>query len=159
MIRRAVPEDVSAITAMIYELAEHQRAHDECTVTADQIDDALFGPQPSTFAHVAANEDDRVVGIAVWFRNFSTWDGTHGIYLEDLFVSPSERGSGHGKALLATLAKECVDNGYTRLSWSVVNWNKPSIAFYESLDAHPQDEWTTYRLTGDPLGRLASEVS
>ncbi len=156
MIRRAVPEDVSAITAMIYELAEYQKARDECTVTADQIDDALFGPQPSTFAHVATNDDDRVVGIAVWFRNFSTWDGTHGIYLEDLFVSPSERGSGHGKALLATLAKECVDNGYTRLSWSVVNWNKPSIAFYESLDARPQDEWTTYRLTGDPLGRLAS---
>ncbi|WP_072687891.1 GNAT family N-acetyltransferase [Rhodococcus marinonascens] len=159
MIRRAVPEDVSAITDMIYELAEYQKARDECTVTADQMRDALFGPQPSTFAHVAVGDGGRVVGIAVWFRNFSTWDGTHGIYLEDLFVSPAERGSGHGKALLATLAKECADNGYTRLSWSVLNWNTASIAFYESLDAHSHDEWITYRLTGDPLGRLASVVS
>ncbi|AOW92239.1 GNAT family N-acetyltransferase [Rhodococcus sp. WMMA185] len=159
MIRRAVPEDVSAITDMIYELAAYQNARDECNVTTDQIRDALFGPLPSTFAHVAVDDGGRVVGIAVWFRNFSTWDGTHGIYLEDLFVNPADRGSGHGKALLATLARECVENGYTRLSWSVIKWNTASIAFYESLGAYPQDEWITYRLTGDSLGLLASEVS
>ncbi|MFZ2172589.1 MAG: GNAT family N-acetyltransferase [Rhodococcus sp. (in: high G+C Gram-positive bacteria)] len=157
MIRRAVPDDVDAITHMIYQLAEHQRSRDECTVTTDQIRDALFGPQPSTFAHVAES-DKQVVGIAVWFRNFSTWDGTHGIYLEDLFVDPAERGAGHGKALLAALAKECVDSGYTRLSWSVIDWNTPSIEFYEALGAQSQQEWITYRLTGEPLGQLASEV-
>lgn len=158
MIRRAQPDDVQAMTDMIHELADHQRAREECTVTAEQIREALFGEHPSAFAHVAENEDHRVVGIAVWFRNFSTWDGAHGIYLEDLFVRPSARGDGHGKALLATLAKECIDSGYTRLSWSVVNWNEPSIKFYESLGASPQEEWTTYRLTGDRLDALASEV-
>ena len=94
----------------------------------------------------------------LWFRNFSTWDGAHGIYLEDLYVKPSQRGSGHGKALLAALAKECTDNDYTRLSWSVLNWNTPSIRFYESLGADAKTEWTTYRLTGTHLGALAAEA-
>lgn len=156
-IRRAEQGDVADITELIYLLAEHQRAKDECSVTQAQISDALFGDNPAAFAHVAVNDDDAVVGIAVWFLNFSTWDGSHGIYLEDLYVRQSARGGGHGKALLAALAKECVDNGYTRLAWSVANWNTPSIEFYESLDAKPQNEWTTYRLAGQPLQALADE--
>ena len=156
MIRRAVPEDVSAITAMIYELADYQKARDECTVTAEQMDDALFGPRPSTFAHVAVSDDDRVVGIAVWFRNFSTWDGTHGIYLEDLFVRPELRGSGLGRALLNRLAGIAVERGFARVEWSVLDWNTPSIDFYRSLGAVPMDEWTTFRLTGPAL-RTAAE--
>lgn len=158
-IRRAEPTDAADITELIHLLAEHQRAADECTVTAEQIHEALFDPEPAAFAHVACDETGKVVGIAVWFLNYSTWDGSHGIYLEDLYVRPTERGAGHGKALLATLAQECVNQGYTRLSWSVANWNTPSIEFYESLDAKPQNEWTTYRLAGTPLENLASEIA
>ena len=157
MIRRATPDDAAAITGLIYDLAEYEKARHECTVTVEQITTALFGENPSAFCHVAEEAGD-VIGLALWFRNFSTWDGVHGIYLEDLFVLPERRGAGHGKALLAALAKECADNGYSRLSWSVLNWNAPSIAFYESLDATAQDEWTTYRLSGDALGRLAKEA-
>ena len=105
-----------------------------------------------------SEEDGVVVGTALWFLNFSTWDGVHGIYLEDLYVQPSFRGRGYGKALLATLARECVDNGYTRLAWSVLKWNTPSIEFYDSLGAQAQDEWTGYRLSGEPLARLAATV-
>lgn len=158
MIRRATPADVQPITDMIYELADYQKALDECTVKAEQISEALFGPAATAFAHVAVNSADDVVGMALWFRNFSTWDGAHGIYLEDLYVKPSQRGSGHGKALLAALAKECTDNDYTRLSWSVLNWNTPSIKFYESLGADAKTEWTTYRLTGTHLGAFAAEA-
>jgi GNAT superfamily N-acetyltransferase len=157
MIRRATPDDAAAITGLIYDLAEYEKARHECTVTVEQITTALFGENPSAFCHVAEEAGD-VIGLALWFRNFSTWDGVHGIYLEDLFVLPERRGAGHGKALLAALAKECADNDYSRLSWSVLNWNAPSIAFYESLGATAQDEWTTYRLSGDALGRLAKQA-
>ncbi|PTR44442.1 L-amino acid N-acyltransferase YncA [Rhodococcus sp. OK611] len=157
MIRRATPDDAAAITGLIYDLAEYEKARHECTVTVEQITTALFGENPSAFCHVAEEEGD-VIGLALWFRNFSTWDGVHGIYLEDLFVLPERRGAGHGKALLAALAKECADNDYSRLSWSVLNWNAPSIAFYESLGATAQDEWTTYRLSGDALGSLAEQA-
>ncbi|MBP1163079.1 MULTISPECIES: GNAT family N-acetyltransferase [Rhodococcus] len=157
MIRRATPDDAAAITGLIYDLAEYEKARHECTVTVEQITTALFGENPSAFCHVAEEAGD-VIGLALWFRNFSTWDGVHGIYLEDLFVLPERRGAGHGKALLAALAKECADNDYSRLSWSVLNWNAPSIAFYESLGATAQDEWTTYRLSGDALGSLAEQA-
>ncbi|TJZ81451.1 GNAT family N-acetyltransferase [Rhodococcus oryzae] len=157
MIRRATPDDAAAITGLIYDLAEYEKARHECTVTVEQITTALFGENPSAFCHVVEEAGD-VIGLALWFRNFSTWDGVHGIYLEDLFVLPERRGAGHGKALLAALAKECADNGYSRLSWSVLNWNAPSIAFYESLGATAQDEWTTYRLSGDALGSLAKQA-
>ncbi|UYP17806.1 GNAT family N-acetyltransferase [Rhodococcus sp. Z13] len=159
MIRRATPEDVEAITGLVYDLAEYEKARHECTVVPQQIHDALFGPEPSVFAHVAeepatGGAPARVVGVALWFRNFSTWDGVHGIYLEDLYVRPEHRGKGHGRALLAALAQECVERGYTRLSWSVLDWNTPSIGFYRSLGAVPQDEWTTFRLSGDALQAL-----
>jgi GNAT superfamily N-acetyltransferase len=92
--------------------------------------------------------------MALWFLNFSTWDGVHGIYLEDLFVRPERRGTGLGKALLIALAEECVARGYSRLQWSVLNWNEPAIAFYRGLGALPMDEWTVFRLTDDSLARL-----
>jgi GNAT superfamily N-acetyltransferase len=101
-----------------------------------------------------AEVDGQVVGCALWFLNFSTWRGKHGIYLEDLYVQPSQRGSGLGKALLTALAEECVARGYQRLEWWVLNWNAPAIGFYKSLDAIPMDEWTVFRLTDDALDRL-----
>jgi GNAT superfamily N-acetyltransferase len=155
MIRRVTPEDVPAVTALVYELAEYEKARHECTVTEAQLTAALFGEHPSVFGHVA-EQAGAVVGTALWFLNFSTWDGVHGIYLEDLYVKPEFRGGGHGKALLTALARECTERGYSRLSWSVLDWNAPSIAFYESLDAKAQDEWTTYRLSGDALARLGA---
>lgn len=157
MIRRATADDVGAIVGLIYELAEYEKARHECHVTAAQLHTALFGPSPALYAHVV-DVDGAIVGTAVWFLNYSTWDGVHGIYLEDLYVTPGQRGSGHGKALLAALARECVDNNYSRLSWAVLNWNAPSIAFYDSLGAAPQDEWTTYRLSGAELRDLAGQI-
>jgi len=156
VIRRARPDDVDAITGLIYDLAEYEKARHECTVVPEQIRTALFGAEPSVFAHVAEENDGSVVGVALWFRNFSTWDGVHGVYLEDLFVRPEHRGAGHGRALLAALARECVERGYTRLSWSVLDWNEPSIGFYRALGAVPQDEWTTFRLSGTALQALGA---
>ena len=154
-IRRAQPDDVPAIVELVYSLAEYERARHECHLTADQLHTALFGATPAVFCHVAEHEGE-VVGCAIWFLNFSTWRGVHGIYLEDLFVRPETRGTGLGKALLTALAQECVTNGYERLEWSVLNWNTPAIDFYKSLGAGPQDEWTTYRLTNTALTHLGS---
>jgi GNAT superfamily N-acetyltransferase len=153
MIRTATPADVPLIHAMVRELADYERALSEAKATEQQLHDALFGAHPAVFAHVAEDEG-AVVGFALWFLNFSTWNGTHGIYLEDLYVRPSARGAGHGKALLTELARLCVERGYGRLEWSVLDWNAPSIAFYRSLGALPMDEWTVYRLTGGPLAAL-----
>lgn len=154
-IRRARPDDVPAIVDLVYGLAEYERAPQECRLTADQLHTALFGTTPAVFCHVAES-DGEVVGCALWFLNFSTWRGVHGIYLEDLFVRPGQRGSGLGKALLTALAQECVRNNYERLEWSVLDWNTPAIDFYKSLGALPQDEWTTYRLTDQALTDLGS---
>ncbi|GAA2963407.1 L-amino acid N-acyltransferase YncA [Actinokineospora diospyrosa] len=154
-IRRVEPSDVDAIVGLVYELAEYERARHECHLTAEQLTAALFGDSPALFGHVA-EVDGRVVGCALWFLNFSTWRGKHGIYLEDLYVTPSMRGHGLGKALLQTLAKECVDNGYQRLEWSVLDWNEPAIGFYKSLGAVPMDEWTVYRLTDQALTDLGT---
>ncbi|MEU3475131.1 GNAT family N-acetyltransferase [Rhodococcus sp. NPDC006774] len=157
MIRRATEADVPAITALVHELAAYEKSSSLCTVRDEQLRSALFGAQPSVFAHVAEHERT-VVGCALWFLNFSTWDGVNGIYLEDLYVQPAARGGGFGTALLAALAAECVDRGYTRLAWSVLDWNTPSIGFYRSLGAEPQDEWTTFRLTEDALADLAIQA-
>lgn len=126
-------------------------------MTEQQLHAALFGEHVSLYAHVAEVDGD-VVGFAVWFRNFSTWRGRHGIYLEDLFVAPEHRGSGLGKSLLAELARECETKGYARLEWWVLNWNEPSIAFYRSLGAVAMDEWTVFRLTGRALRDLAGSA-
>jgi L-amino acid N-acyltransferase YncA len=151
MIRTATPADVPEIHAMVRELAEYERALEDAKATEPQLHEALFGAHPAAFAHVAEDADGRVVGFALWFRNFSTWNGTHGIYLEDLYVRPGARGGGHGKALLTELARLCVERGYSRLEWSVLDWNEPSIAFYRALGAKPMDEWTVYRLDGAAL--------
>src|SRR5258707_14673656 len=143
--RRAEPADVPAIVGLVYELAEYERAPDECHLTADQLNAALFGPAPALFCHVAVLEGE-VVGCALWFLNFSTWRGVHGIYLEDLFVSQTQRGSGLGKALLAALAAECVRRGLARLEWSVLDWN-PATEFYQAMDAVTMVVWTVYRLS------------
>ncbi|MFJ8917977.1 GNAT family N-acetyltransferase [Streptomyces sp. NPDC102415] len=155
MIRTATAEDVPAIHTMVRELAEYEKALDEAKATEEQLREALFGERPAAYAHVAVSDDDgEVVGFALWFLNFSTWRGVHGVYLEDLYVRPGRRGGGYGKALLRELARICVERGYGRLEWSVLNWNAPAIAFYESLGARPQDEWTVYRLTDGALADL-----
>ncbi|KID28653.1 GNAT family N-acetyltransferase [Prauserella rugosa] len=155
-IRRVRPDDVDAVVDLVHALAEYEKAPDECHLTSEQLHAALFADAPALYGHVAEVEGT-VVGFALWFLNFSTWRGVHGIYLEDLFVLPEHRGSGLGKALLATLAAECVDRGYARLEWWVLNWN-PARKFYESLDAEAMDEWTVYRLTDEPLRALAGDA-
>lgn len=154
-IRRIEPSDLEPAVALVHELAAYEKAPDECHLTADQLRTALFGPTPALFGHVA-ELDGEVVGVALWFLNFSTWRGVHGIYLEDLFVQPAHRGSGLGRALLTALAEECVARGYGRLEWSVLNWNTPSIGFYRSLGAVPMDEWTVFRLADDALAALGN---
>ena len=156
MIRPATPADLPAIHALIRELAEYERALEEAKATEKQLQEALFfGPRPAAYAHVATDSTDSVVGYAIWFLNFSTWRGVHGIHLEDLYVRPTARGGGHGKALLTELARICVERGYQRLEWSVLNWNTPAIDFYKALGAHPQDEWTVYRLTDESLAKAS----
>ncbi|MBZ9596601.1 MULTISPECIES: GNAT family N-acetyltransferase [Streptomyces] len=156
MIRRAEVTDVPVVCEMIRELAEYERVPHEARATEEQLREALFGERPAVFAHVAEAEDGEVVGFAVWFLSFSTWRGVHGIYLEDLYVRPGVRGGGHGKALLRELARTCVERGYERLEWSVLNWNAPTIAFYEALGARPQEEWSVYRLTDGALAEFGA---
>jgi GNAT superfamily N-acetyltransferase len=153
MIRRATEADAHVIAELVHGLADYEKLGDECAVTGQQLRAALFGPNPAVFAHVAELDGD-VVGIAIWFLTFSTFRGAHGIWLEDLFVTPKARGRGLGKALLAALAREAVTNGYARVEWSVLNWNTPSIAFYNSLGACPLPDWNIYRLTGDALREM-----
>jgi len=155
MIRPARAGDIPAIHQLIRNLAEYERALAEVTATEQDLAGALLADRPSLFAHVA-EEDGRVVGFALWFLNYSTWLGRHGIYLEDLYVIPESRGRGHGRALLAELARICVERGYGRLEWWVLDWNSPARRFYESLGAVAMDEWTVHRLTGPALRALAA---
>ncbi|WP_150252065.1 GNAT family N-acetyltransferase [Nocardiopsis deserti] len=158
MIRPARPDDVPVIHALVRELAEYEKEPDAVVATEQDLRTALFGPDAAVFAHVAQEDGDgQVVGFALWFRNYSTWTGRHGVYLEDLYVRPQARGRGHGLALLRTLARICVERGYTRLEWSVLDWNEPSIRFYESLGSRPMDGWTVRRLDGGALEALGSE--
>ncbi|GGY14389.1 GNAT family N-acetyltransferase [Streptomyces anandii] len=158
MIRTATPADVPVLHALIRDLAAYEKAPDEARATREQLTEALFGARPAVFAHVAEDERGEVVGFALWFLSFSTWRGVHGIHLEDLYVRPEARGGGHGRALLTELARICVARGYERLEWSVLDWNRPAIGFYESLGARPQDEWTVFRLTDEALEGLASRA-
>ena len=160
---RAVEErDVDAVVGLVHELAEYERAAEHCLLTGDQLRAALFGPAPALFGHVAEvaeGEGQRaVVGCALWFLNFSTWRGVHGLYLEDLYVQPAHRGGGIGRALLARLAAVCVERGLARLEWAVLGWNTPSIGFYRTLGAVPMDEWTVFRLDGAALEKLGREA-
>lgn len=153
MIRGATPHDVAAIVEMVHALAEFEHAADECAVTEQHMAAALFGDAPTVHGHVA-DVDGEIAAMALWFVNFSTWDGVPGIYLEDLFVRKDFRRRGLARALLAALAAECVDRGYTRLSWAVLNWNVDAIALYDGIGGQPQREWTTYRLSGSRLAEL-----
>jgi len=153
-VRRVRESDVDAVVRLVHQLAEYERAPDECHLTSEQLRAALFCPAPALFGHVA-EVGGEVVGFTLWFLNFSTWHGRHGIYLEDLFVLPEHRRSGLGRALLTELAEECVRRGYPRLEWWVLNWN-PAVDFYRALGAAPMDEWTVYRLTGDALDGLGA---
>lgn len=156
IIRRARAGDEAELTAMIRELAEFEHASDECTVTEAQMGEALFGPEPTVHGHLI-EVDGHAAAVALWFRNFSTWDGVGGIYLEDLFVRPQFRRRGLARKLLATLAAECVERGYSRLSWAVLDWNVNAIALYDGVGGKPQSEWITYRVSGPDLSELAAE--
>lgn len=157
MIRPAIPADIPVVHALIRELAEYEKAPHEAEATQEQLRKALFGERPAAFAHMAVDDaTGEAVGFALWFLNFSTWRGVHGIHLEDLYVRPGARGGGHGRALLTELARICAERGYGRLEWSVLDWNRPAIGFYEALGARPQDEWTVFRLTDEALAALAS---
>lgn len=140
--------------SLVCELAEYEKLLHEVDATEKMLADALFGENPRLFCELAEWNGD-VAGFAVWFINFSTFSGRSGIYLEDLFVRPALRGNGIGKALLSHLAKECVANNWSRLQWSVLDWNEPSIAFYKSLGAVMMDEWTICKVAGPALTALA----
>lgn len=157
-VRRARPDDIPEIVQMVRDLAEYEKALDEAVATEEQFERALFSPDPKVFAHVVEHETDAYAlgGFALWFLNFSTWVGQHGLYLEDLYVRPELRGSGYGKVLLSTLAQECVDHDYGRLEWWVLDWNEPALGFYRSIGAVPMDEWTVHRVTGQALTELAA---
>lgn len=158
MLRAARPGDEIGILAGIQSLADYEREPDAVANTVEQLTQSLFGAEPRVFAHVVERNGE-IVGIAIWFLTYSTWTGRHGIWLEDLFVDAEQRGRGYGKALIASLAAVCVERGYSRLEWTVLDWNEPSIAFYRSLGATPMDEWTTQRLAGEQLAALSGSGS
>ena len=153
-IRRARSDEAGLVLSLVRELAEYEKLLHEVEATEAMIGAALFGDSPRLFCDIA-EWNGEVAGFAVWFINFSTFSGRSGIYLEDLFVRPALRGNGIGKALLSRLAKECVANGWSRLQWSVLDWNTPSIEFYKSLGAQLMDEWTVCRVGGAALTALA----
>jgi GNAT superfamily N-acetyltransferase len=154
IIRRARPDEAGLVLSLVRELAEYEKLLHEVEATEAMISEALFGSHPRLFCDIA-EWNGEAAGFAVWFINFSTFSGRSGIYLEDLFVRPELRGKGIGKALLSHLAKECVANGWSRLQWSVLDWNTPSIEFYKSLGAVLMDEWTVCKVGGPALAALA----
>jgi GNAT superfamily N-acetyltransferase len=182
-VREATPEDVAQMHQMINELAEYEKAPEEVVATELDLMKALFGRdfsspefdqhdsisnsgsantphgQPAVYAFVIEdpNDSEQLAGMAIWFLNYSTWDGTHGVYLEDLYVRPQFRGQGMGKALMKRLAQVCIDNDYSRFQWWVLDWNQPAIEVYRAMGAKAMDEWTVYRVSGQELKDLASE--
>ena len=162
-IRAAVASDVPHIFQMIKDLADYEREPDAVKASQADLHEALFGSSkshvgaPAAYALVAQTESGEIAGFALWFLNFSTWLGKHGIYLEDLYVRPEFRGIGVGKALLSRLAQICTERGYGRLEWWVLDWNSPAIDFYLSKGAVAMDEWTVYRVTGEALQQLAEK--
>ena len=154
VIRNAEAGDAGLIYEFIRELAAFEKLTHEVDASQRDIEEALFGPQPRVFAEIA-EWNGTPAGFALWFYNFSTFRGRHGLYLEDLFVRPDFRAKGVGKALLKNLARRCVTEGLPRLEWWVLNWNEPALRFYRSIGAVPMDEWTVQRVTGDALATLA----
>jgi GNAT superfamily N-acetyltransferase len=155
-IRPAAASDAALIFGFIRELAAYERLAHEVDATEADIAKALFGPNPRVFADIAEWEGEPA-GFALWFYNFSTFRGRHGIYLEDLFVRPELRSKGTGRALLRHLARRCMTEGLPRLEWWVLDWNEPALKVYRSIGAMPMDEWTVQRVTGEALQRLAEE--
>lgn len=154
-IRPAQQADASLILNFIVELARYEKAEDEVEASEEDIRNTLFGDKATSHCLICEN-DGQPVGFAVYFYNYSTWQGQNGLYLEDLFVSTDERGKGAGTALLKYLAQHAVENNCGRFEWNVLDWNKPAIDFYESIGAKPKSEWLGYRLSGDALTRFAS---
>ena len=154
-IRTARPGDEADIVAMIHELAAFERVPEQCTVTESHITRALFGDDAVACCFLAEVDGD-TAAMALWFRNFSTWDGVAGIHLEDLYVRERFRRLGLARALLGTLARECVDNDYSRLSWAVLDWNTDAITLYDSVGGRPLTEWIAYRVSGPELSALAA---
>jgi GNAT superfamily N-acetyltransferase len=155
VIRAAQRNDVPVMLALVHELAAYERDPDAVVATAADLENALFTERPALFGLVA-EEAGSVVGFALWFLNFSTWVGRHGIYLEDLYVRPEARGNGHGRQLLYELARIADARGYGRIEWAVLDWNEPAHRFYESFGAKPLSDWTTWRLDREALHELAS---
>jgi GNAT superfamily N-acetyltransferase len=156
-IRPARPGEAGLVLQFVHELAEYEKLTHEVEATEAMIDAALFGPNPRVFCDIAEWAGEPV-GNALWFLNFSTFSGRSGIYLEDLFVRPEHRGKNIGKGLMIHLARKCVENGWARLQWSVLDWNTPSIDFYKSLGGVLLDEWTVVRVSDDALARLAERT-
>lgn len=157
-IRRANSSDVGVILTLIRELAEYERELDAVEATEDTLSNTLFGPEPRAFCELV-DVDGEIVGMAIWFLNYSTWQAKYGVYLEDLYIRPESRSRGYGLALLQHLAQICVTNGYGRFQWSVLDWNQPAIDFYTSLGAVALHEWTTYRVAGSSLVSLAQPLT
>lgn len=155
-VRAATPEDVPDLLRLVRELAAYEREPQAVVATEDRFAQVLFpaSGSPTAYALVAERQGD-VVAMAIWFPSFSTWTGRNGLWLEDLFVEPAQRGLGIGRALLSELARICVERGWTRLEWWVLDWNTPSIDFYRAHGAVAQQDWTTYRVDGAALSRLA----
>ena len=154
-IRPARIEEAPLIKELIHELALYEKAPESAQATIAHITGAFFVEHPAVFSEMVEDDSGVVVGLAIWFLNYSTWTGTHGIYLEDLFIRPEARGKGYGKAVLTHLARICIDRGYHRLQWWVLDWNTDAIGFYQGLGAVLMDEWTTMRVTGSALEALS----
>jgi len=155
-IRAAVPADSALIFALVRELADYEKLSGDVDATPEAIAAALFAREPRLFCDIS-EWNGEPAGFAVWFLNFSTFRGRHGIYVEDLFVRPAFRKRGIGKALMARLARRCVDEGWARFEWAVLDWNAPSIEFYRSIGAQVMDEWRICRLSGEALQAFANE--
>lgn len=154
-IRPAEPRDLPVIVQYIHDLAKFEKAPDEVDLSPADLESSLFGLNPQVYCLISES-DEKATGFAIWHLNYSTWLGKHGIYLEDLYVDPKFRGLGHGKALLRKLAQICIENGYKRLQWWVLDWNESAIDFYKSIGAQPMDQWTVFRVSGSSLEKLAT---
>ena len=154
-IRPAQQDEVGIVLQLIHDLALYEKAPNEVEATEKELLETIFVDDARVFCDVV-DVDGEIAGMAIWFLNYSTWQGKHGIYLEDLFIKPEFRGKGYGKALLQHLAKVCDERGYGRFQWWVLDWNSPAIEFYKSLGAVAMDEWTVYRVSGDPLKKLGN---